>query len=288
MIFDETISLLNGVEIPKLALGTWLIDDASVADAVRSAIEIGYRHIDTAQAYANERGVGEGVLTCGVPREKIFITSKVAAEHKTYDDAMDSINETLRVMKLDYLDMMIIHSPQPWREVNQSENRYIEGNREAWRALTDAYDEGKLRAIGISNFLQVDIDSLCQVAEVKPMVNQILAHISNTPFDLIDYCQSRGIVVEAYSPIAHGEALKNPVIKEMADKYKVSVPQLCIKYDLQLNMVVLPKTDNPDHMRSNADLDFIISDQDMEMLKNIEHIKDYGKSGIFPVFGGKF
>ena len=288
MIFDETISLLNGVEIPKLALGTWLIDDASVADAVRSAIEIGYRHIDTAQAYANERGVGEGVLTCGVPREKIFITSKVAAEHKTYDDAMDSINETLRVMKLDYLDMMIIHSPQPWKEVNQSENRYIEGNREAWRALTDAYDEGKLRAIGVSNFLQVDINSLCKVAEVKPMVNQILAHISNTPFDLINYCQSRGIVVEAYSPIAHGEALKNPVIKEMADKYKVSVPQLCIKYDLQLNMVVLPKTDNPDHMKSNADLDFVISDQDMEMLKNIERIKDYGKAGIFPVFGGKF
>ena len=120
------------------------------------------------------------------------------------------------------------------------------------------------------------------------MVNQILAHISNTPFDLINYCQSRGIVVEAYSPIAHGEALKNPVIKEMADKYKVSVPQLCIKYDLQLNMVVLPKTDNPDHMKSNADLDFVISDQDMEMLKNIERIKDYGKAGIFPVFGGKF
>ena len=288
MIFSETFKLSNGVDIPKLALGTWLIDDASVANAVRAAVEIGYRHIDTAQAYANERGVGEGVLTCGIPREEIFVTSKVAAEHKTYELAMDSIDKTLKVMGLEYLDMMIIHSPQPWKEVNQSDNRYIEGNREAWRALSDAYEEGKLKAIGVSNFLREDIESLCEVAKIKPMVNQILAHISNTPFELIDYCRSEDIVVEAYSPIAHGEALKNPVIKEMALKYGVSVAQLCIKYDLQLDMVVLPKTDNPEHMRTNAKLSFTISDEDMEILKNVEHIKDYGESGIFPVFGGKF
>ncbi len=288
MIYNETVTLANGVIIPKLALGTWLIDDNKAADAVRNAIEIGYRHIDTAQAYGNERGVGEGVRTCGVPREQIFVTSKVAAEHKDYKSAADGIDETLRKMGLDYLDMMIIHSPQPWKEVNQSENRYVEGNREAWRALTDAYKAGKLRAIGISNFLQGDIESLCEVAEVKPMVNQILAHISNTPLELIKYCQENGIVVEAYSPVAHGEALKNPAIKAMADKYGVSVPQLCIRYDIQLGMIVLPKTANPDHMRSNAELDFVISNEDMELLKNIEHIKDYGDHSFFPVFGGKF
>lgn len=288
MIYNETVTLANGVIIPKLALGTWLIDDNKAADAVRNAIEIGYRHIDTAQAYGNERGVGEGVRTCGVPREQIFVTSKVAAEHKDYKSAADGIDETLRKMGLDYLDMMIIHSPQPWKEVNQSENRYVEGNREAWRALTDAYKAGKLRAIGISNFLQGDIESLCEVAEVKPMVNQILAHISNTPLELIKYCQENGIVVEAYSPVAHGEALKNPAIKAMADKYGVSVPQLCIRYDIQLGMIVLPKTGNPDHMRSNAELDFVISNEDMELLKNIEHIKDYGDHSFFPVFGGKF
>jgi diketogulonate reductase-like aldo/keto reductase len=223
-----------------------------------------------------------------VPREQIFVTSKVAAEHKDYKSAADGIDETLRKMGLDYLDMMIIHSPQPWKEVNQSENRYVEGNREAWRALTDAYKAGKLRAIGISNFLQGDIESLCEVAEVKPMVNQILAHISNTPLELIKYCQDNGIAVEAYSPVAHGEALKNPAIKAMADKYGVSVPQLCIRYDIQLGMIVLPKTANPDHMRSNAEIDFVISDEDMELLKNIEHIKDYGDHSFFPVFGGKF
>ena len=288
MIYHEIFTMANGVIIPKLALGTWFIDDDKAAEAVRNAVKIGYRHIDTAQAYGNERGVGEGVRTCGIKREEIFVTSKVAAEHKDYKTAAAGIDETLRKMKLDYLDMMIIHSPQPWREVNQSDNRYVEGNREAWRALEDAYKAGKLRAIGISNFLQGDIESLCETAEIKPMVNQILAHISNTPFELINYCQQNGIIVEAYSPVAHGEALKNPAIKAMADKYGVSVPQLCIKYDLQLDMVVLPKTANPDHMRSNAELDFVISDEDMELLKNIEHIKDYGESSFFPVFGGKF
>lgn len=119
------------------------------------------------------------------------------------------------------------------------------------------------------------------------MVNQILAHISNTPIELINYCQQNGMIVEAYSPVAHGEALKNPAIKAIADQYGVSVPQLCIKYDLQLDMVVLPKTANPDHMRSNAELDFAISDADMELLKNIEHIKNYGESSFFPVYGGK-
>ena len=190
-------------------------------------------------------------------------------------------------MGLDYIDLMIIHSPQPWKEVNQSDDRYIEGNREAWRALTDAYKSGKLRAIGVSNFLKEDIDNLCEVAEIKPMVNQVLCHISNTPIELIDYCQSKGIVMEAYSPVAHGEALKNPAIAEIAKKYNVSIPQLCIRYDIQLGMIVLPKTANVEHMKNNADIEFEITNEDMEILKNIEHIKDYGAHGFFPVFGGK-
>ncbi len=190
-------------------------------------------------------------------------------------------------MGLDYIDMMIIHSPQPWKEVNQSDDRYFEGNLEAWRALTDAYKSGKLRAIGVSNFLKEDIGNMLENAEIKPMVNQVLCHISNTPLALIEYCQSRGIVMEAYSPVAHGEALKNVKIREMASKYGVSVPQLCIRYDLQLNMITLPKTANPEHMAANADIDFEISDADMDVLKNIEHIRDYGEHGFFPVFGGK-
>ena len=211
-MFDNSIVLNNGVKIPQLGLGTWFIDDDKVADAVKAAVEIGYRHIDTAQAYGNERGVGEGVRTCGIPRNELFVVSKVAAEHKTYEEAMAGINETLEKMGLDYLDMMIIHSPQPWAKVNQCEDRYVEGNRAAWKALEDAYMAGKLKAIGVSNFLIEDIESLLETAKIKPMVNQILLHISNTPMELVEYCQKNSIVVEAYSPIAHGEILNQPEI----------------------------------------------------------------------------
>lgn len=286
-MYNETVKLVNGVEVPRLALGTWLIDDDKAADAVRAAIKLGYRHIDTAQAYGNEKGVGEGVRASGVDRKEIFINSKVAAEHKTYEEAAAGINKTLATMGLDYIDMMIIHSPQPWTEVNQSDNRYIEGNREAWRALEDAYKAGRIRAIGVSNFIREDIDNLWEGCEIKPMVNQVLCHISNTPLDLIEYCQSKGIIMEAYSPVAHGEAMKNEKIAEMADKYGVSIPQLCIRYDIQLGMVVLPKTANLEHMKTNADVDFVISDEDMELLKDVEKIESYGEHGFFPVFGGR-
>lgn len=286
-MYNETLTLNNGVKIPQLGLGTWFIDDDKVADAVKAAVEMGYRHIDTAQAYGNERGVGEGIRTCGVPREELFVVSKVAAEHKTYEEAAAGIDETLKKMGLDYLDMMIIHSPQPWVEVNQSEDRYVEGNRAAWKALEDAYKAGKLKAIGISNFQIEDIESLLETAEIKPMVNQILLHISNTPVELVEYCQKNGIAVEAYSPIAHGEILNQPEIKEIADKYGVTVPQLCIRYTLQLGAISLPKTGNPKHMKTNAEVDFEISAEDMEMLKNFKKIENYGASSGFPVYGGK-
>lgn len=285
-MYNKTATLSNGVVVPQLALGTWFIDDEA-AEAVRQAASLGYRHVDTAEAYANERGVGEGVRTCGVHRVELFVTTKLAAEHKDYQSAAQAIDGSLEALGLDYIDLMIIHSPQPWIEVNQSEDRHFEGNLEAWRALTDAYTAGKLRAIGVSNFLKEDIDNLWDNAEVKPMVNQVLCHISNTPLDIIEYCQSKGIVMEAYSPVAHGEALKNPAIAKMAEKYGVTVPQLCIRYDLQLNMIALPKTANPEHMRTNADVDFQISAQDMEVLKHVEKIESYGDSSYFPVYGGK-
>lgn len=286
-MYNEKITLNNGVKIPQLGLGTWFIDDDKAADAVKAAVELGYRHIDTAQAYGNERGVGEGIRTCGVPREELFVVSKVAAEHKTYEEAKAGIDETLKKMGLDYLDMMIIHSPQPWVEVNQSENRYVEGNRAAWRALEEAYSEGKLKAIGVSNFQIGDLESLMETAEIKPMVNQVLCHISNTPLELIDFCQKNDIAIEAYSPIAHGEILSQPEIKAIADKYGVSVPQLCIRYTLQLGAISLPKTANPEHMESNAKVDFTISAEDMEVLKNFKKIENYGAASSFPVYGGK-
>jgi len=285
-MYTNTLTLNNNIKIPQLGLGTWFIDDANVAEAVKAAATLGYRHFDTAQAYGNERGVGEGIQNCGISREELFVVSKVAAEHKTYEDAKQGIDETLKKMGLDYLDMMIIHSPQPWDKVNQCDDRYVEGNRAAWKALEDAYKEGKLRAIGVSNFQISDLKNLMETCEIKPMVNQILCHISNTPLELIKFCQENDIVIEAYSPIAHGEILHQPEIKAIADKYGVSVPQLCIRY-VQLGAIALPKTANPSHMENNSKVDFEITAEDMEILKQFKHIESYGESSGFPVYGGK-
>lgn len=286
-ILQETYTLSNGVQIPRLGLGTWFIPDGQAAEAVRKAVETGYRLIDTAQAYENEAGVGEGVRSCGIAREEIFVTSKIAAEAKTYESAAKSIEETIAKMGLDYIDMMIIHSPQPWSEWRQDDNRYFAENREVWKALEDAYEAGKIKAIGVSNFLKDDLENILSDCRVKPMVNQILLHISNTNLELIDFCKENHILVEAYSPIAHGEALKNGQITGMAEKYGVSPAALCIRYVLQLGTVALPKTADPQHMKENAAVDFVIEDADMETLKNVATIENYGEFSYFPVFSGK-
>lgn len=286
MILQETYKLENGVTIPKLGLGTWCIDNDKAAQAVRTAVALGYRLIDTAQAYKNEQGVGEGIRSCGVPREELFVASKVAAELKTYEAAAASIEETLEKMGLDYLDQMIIHAPQPWSEFRDTK-RYFAENKAVWRALEDAQAAGKVRVIGVSNFLQDDLENLLSDCRVQPMVNQILLHISNTDQELLNFCKEQHIQVEAYSPIAHGEALKNPVIAQMAKKYGVSVAQLCVRYVLQLGTVALPKTADPQHMAENAAVDFVLTPEDMAALMQMEHIADYGEFSFFPVFSGK-
>jgi len=286
MILEENYSLSNGVEIPKLGLGTWFISNENVVQAVKDAAKIGYRHIDTAQAYQNEGGVGEGVRTCGVNRQDMFVTTKLAAEVKAYKDAVASIDSSLGRLALDYIDLMIIHSPKPWSEY-LGDTSFFEGNREAWRALEEAYKAGKVRAIGLSNFEKADIDNILDYCSVKPMVNQILVHISNTPKEVIQYCQDEGLLVEAHSPIGHGELLKNQEVTAVAKRYKVSVPQLGIRYCLQLGLLPIPKTANPTHMKTNAEVDFIISDSDMQILKNVAQIEDYGNASKFPVYRKK-
>lgn len=286
MILQETYPVSGDIRIPKLGLGTWMIPEGDTAAAIREAIRLGYRHIDTAQAYGNESGVGQGVRESGLSRDKLFVTSKIAAEHKTYADAARSIDESLQKTGLDYLDLLLIHSPQPWAEFREK-NRYFDENRAVWRALEEAQKAGKVRAIGVSNFLQDDLESLLTGCTVRPAVNQILTHIANTPLALLDYCRERDILCEAYSPIAHGEALKLPAVTAMAQRYGVTPAQLCIRYVLQLGMVALPKTANPQHMAANAAVDFVISDADMSALKSTETIRDYGEYTYFPVFSGK-
>jgi diketogulonate reductase-like aldo/keto reductase len=286
MILNETATLSNGVAIPKLGFGTWMIPNDDAARAVGEAIRIGYRHIDTAQAYQNERGVGDGLRASGVARDQLFVTTKLVAESKTYADAKARIDGSLQALGLEHIDLMLIHSPQPWAEFREGD-RYFEGNLEAWRALEEAYRAGKLRAIGVSNFERADLDNLSENGSVAPMVNQVLAHVGNTPFDLIDYSQSKGIAVQAYSPVAHGAVLKDARLAEMAQRYGVSIPQICIRYCLQLGLLPLPKTVNPAHMRDNAAVDFVISEADMEALRTAHEGADYGEASMFPVFGKK-
>lgn len=283
-ILNETYTLSNGVRIPKLGLGTWFIDDDKAADAVRAAVKIGYRNIDTAQAYGNERGVGEGVRTAAVPRDELFVSTKLAAEIKDYDQALAAIDGSLEKLGLDRIDLMLIHSPQPWNDFRGGD--YAEGNRASWRALEEAHQAGKIRSIGVSNFQQQDLENLLEGASIVPHVNQLLVHAGNTPSDLLAYCEDKQILVEAYSPIAHGAIMKNSEVKAMAEKYGVSVPQLCIRYTLQLDTVSLPKTANPEHMRSNAQVDFEISGDDMKILRDLRDV-DYGEHSAFPVYSGK-
>ncbi|MBO0340378.1 MAG: aldo/keto reductase [Bacteroidota bacterium] len=283
MILQETYTLNNKVEIPKLGLGTWFIDNDAVVQAVKDAVKLGYRHIDTAQAYQNEEGVGQGIKESDADRSELFVTTKLAAEVKSYDEAMAAIDKSLDVMGLDYIDLMIIHSPKPWQDF-KGEERFFEGNLAAWKALEEAYEAGKLKAIGLSNFEIEDVQNILDNGSIKPAVNQILAHVTNVPKETIEFCKKNNILVEAYSPIGHGELFNNDEVVKMAEKYGVSVPQLGIRFDLQLGLLPLPKTANPDHMKSNAELDFEISQEDMEALQNLEKIEDYGEASKFPVF----
>ncbi|MFT8337639.1 aldo/keto reductase [Schleiferilactobacillus harbinensis] len=283
-MLNETYTLANGVKIPKIGFGTWLIDDNDqAAAAVSQAIKVGYRHIDTAEAYGNEAGVGAGVRASHIPRQDIFVTTKLAAEIKDHDAAAKAIDESLTKLNLDYIDLMIIHAPKPWAEYDQPD-RHFAGNLAAWQALEEAYESGKLRAIGVSNFNQTDLENIMDHAKTTPMVDQVLAHITQTPFKTIQFAQQHNILVEAYSPFGHGEMFKNKKITDMAAKYHVSVAQLGIRYLLQLGLLPLPKTVKPAHMANNADVDFTISDADMDQLKKMPRLTDYGQSDQFPVY----
>ena len=281
----EYFQLPNGNKMPALAYGTWLIKNEIAAECVNNAIEVGYRHIDTAQAYGNEEGVGQGIKLSGIKREDLFVTTKVRAEYKSYKKAKKSIDESLQRLGLDYVDLILIHCPQPWI-LFRGPKKFYKENREVWRALEEAYEEGKVKAIGISNFNIKDIQNITDNCKIKPMVNQILCHIGNTPMDIIKYCQENDIIVEAYSPIAHGAAMKNEAIIKMAEKYGVSVPQLCIKYTLQIDTVSIPKATSREHIEDNFKLDFEISEEDMIELIKLNEI-DYGKDSFWPVFSKK-
>ena len=221
-IFNQTYTLANGVDIPKLGLGTWFIDDGDAADAVRAATDIGYRNIDTAQAYGNERGVGEGVRSSGVAREEMFVSTKLAAEIKDYENAVAAIDGSLATLDIDYIDLMLIHSPQPWDDFRGGD--YAAGNRAAWRALEEAHQAGKIRAIGVSNFQQRDLEQILDSCTVAPQVNQILVHAAILK-ELITYRHSKNILAGVLAHRTRCDPTK-PTASDHGRALWVSVPQL--------------------------------------------------------------
>lgn len=271
MILKETYKLSNGFEIPKIGLGTWQVPNKIAARSVLSAIKAGYRHIDTAAAYENESGVGMGIRQSEVTREEIFITTKVPAEIKTYRDAKRVIAQSLQLLDTAYIDLLLLHAPKPWPEMfSETAHRYFKENLEVWKAMEEAKKDGTIRSLGVSNFIPQDMENILEHGEISPIVNQVKFHIGHTPEETLQFCNARHILVEAYSPMATGRLLNNEEIMAVADKYGVSIPQLCIRYALQRGTLPLPKSTHEDYIVQNTQLDFLINEHDMDHLTGIK------------------
>jgi diketogulonate reductase-like aldo/keto reductase len=269
-MLNKTVSFYNGVQIPIIGLGTWQTPNDIAARVVKEGIEVGYIHIDTAAAYRNEKGVGEGIKLSGVDRKKLFITTKIPAELKSYKEAKESIQRSLELLDLDYIDLIIIHCPTPWNEYARRTKDYFKENVEVYRALEEAYEEGKLRAIGVSNFSIADIQNIMDHCKIKPMINQIPWFIGCRDEKLKEFCNKNQILVESYSPLGTGRIIDKPEIVKMAEKYNVTPAQLCIRFALQDVDITLPKTTHKERMIENAKVDFEISKDDFELLKSLK------------------
>ena len=268
-MLKRTVKFYNGNPIPILGLGTWQLPDYEAARVVKDAIDVGYIHIDTASAYENECGVGEGIRLSGIPRDKIFITTKVPAEIKTYEGAVNVIQQSLQRLGVEYIDLLIIHCPVPWREYHEGVRGYMKENVEVYRAMEEAYERGEIKAIGVSNFSIDDLQNIFDHCKIKPMINQIPWYITKRDEPLKEFCQKNNILVESYSPLGTGRLLDNPVIVDIANKYGVTPAQLCIRFALQDVDITLPKTTHKERMIQNAEVDFEISPEDFEVLKNL-------------------
>ena len=269
MIKDEFYVLSNGVKIPKIGLGTWQSSKDDTYTACMAAIKAGYKHIDTAYVYENEDAVGKALKDSKVKREDVFITTKLPANIKTYDGAIESFYESLKNLGLDYIDLYLIHAPWPWD--NQGAD-YNAENIEVWKAMIKLYNQGLVRAIGVSNFHENEIDSLIKATNFVPMVNQIRFFIGNTQAPLTRDCQNNKILVEAYSPLATGELVDMDILDNLANKYNTTRAKLCIRYCIEKNTLPLPKSVHEERIIDNLDIDFTIDGADMDYLDSLYHI----------------
>lgn len=273
----DVFSLSNGVEIPCIGYGTWQTPDgATTRDCVKMAIDAGYRHVDTAFAYGNEVSVGEGIRLSGVKREELFITTKHWVTERGYDKTVAAVETSLKNLGLDYLDLYLIH----WPCVEKLSPNWKEINADTWRGFEKMYRDGKLRAIGVSNFEKPHLDALWETAQIKPMINQLEFHPGFTQLETIRYSQELGMVVQAWSPLGSGAVLNDPGLKAIAAKYNKSVAQLCVRFALESNVLPLPKSTNAARIAANAEVfDFEIGKEDFETLC---HYPILGYSGFAP------
>ncbi len=273
----EDFMLSNGVSIPKIGFGTWQIPEGAEAkNAVVYALQNGYRHIDTAKIYENEKSVGEGILASGISREEIFLTTKVWNSDRGYHETMAAFDKSLEHLQTDFIDLYLIHWPA---NAAQYDNWKML-NAETWRAMEDLYTSGRAKAIGVCNFLVHHLKALKETAKINPMVNQIEYHPGHLQSEVVDYCKDNAILVEAWSPIGSGKILNNELLKEIAGRYNASVAQLCIKFCLQTGTLPLPKSVTPANISSNLDTGhFHISDEDMQ---RIAQMGEAGFSGLNP------
>lgn len=273
----DTFELYNGVKVPCVGYGTYLTPDGDVArNSVIEALNAGYRHIDTAFAYGNEKAVGEGIKASGVSREDIFVTTKHWVTMRGYEKATEAIDISLENLGLDYLDLYLIHWPcvekvsPDWKEINVS----------TWKAFEDAYKAGKIRAIGVSNFQKKHYDALVEGCEIKPMVNQIEFHPGYTQPETVEYSKEAGMLVQSFSPLGCGAVLGNETLAEIAKRYNKSVAQICLRFVLQSGLNVLTKSVTPARIIENTQIfDFELTAEDMAVISSMPEV---GFTGWLP------
>lgn len=264
---NDCYKLSNGVEIPCVGFGTWQTPDGETAvKAVSAALEAGYTHIDTAEGYGNESSIGEAIAASGIERGKLFLTSKLKNDFRGYDMTVKAFEQTLKDLQTDYLDLFLIHWPNPLKYRDEWQRH----NAETWKAFEDLYKAGKIRAIGVSNFHQRHLDELAKTAEIMPMVNQIRLCPGCTQDEVVEYSRSKGILLEAYSPLGTGKIFEVPEMIDLSKKYDRSIAQICIRWSLQNGWLPLPKSVTPSRIAENTQVfDFTLSDEDVKLIASL-------------------